>query len=489
MALLTGREYRRSLRDGRQVWISGQKVDDVTTHPALAPMVDAVAAIYDLHFNPAFAEEMTFSLPEGGRGSRFYKIPASREDLALRRRMTLSILREICPTMDRFGDETVTPLFLWTDRKELLDKYDPRYFKAAEGWLHRLQRENLFLTSGNTDAKGDRAKGPHEQDDPDLYLRVVKETDKGIVIRGAKFETGSSYAHIACLKPTVGQWVEANRDYAVSCIVELNAPGVKHICRAPLVAGGGSTANPLDKPLSARFDEVDTLMVFDDVLVPWENVLFSRHTELAALIRSEFPWWAAHGFLTRCLAKADLLVGTALLIAEQSGTIAIPAIRSKISQLMMFKETIQGFLLGSESACEATNRGFVRPNQAIQNAGRVYCSQTYSQMAHLLREICGGAAVMLPDRASFESPETGPWVSKFFRVGKHSADLRLRTLALAAELTASSYAGRVAAYQLFAETPVFAQENALFACFDREGAKRRALALIADPPADVAKAA
>ena len=489
MALLNGREYRRSLRDGRQVWIGGEKVEDVTTHRAFAPMVDAVAAIYDLHFVSAYSEQMTFALPEGGRGSRFYKIPESREELALRREMTLAILDTICPTMDRFGDETTSVLFVWSDRKDMLDKFDPRYHKAAEGWLHRLQRENLFLTSGNTDPKGDRSKGPHEQDDPDLYLRVVKETDAGIIIRGAKFETGAAYAHVACLKPTVGQWLEANRDYAVSCIVPLNAPGVKHICRAPLIPGGGSNADPRDRPLSARFDEVDTLMVFDDVLVPWDSVLFSRHTELAAMIRADLTWWSAHGYLTRCLAKADLLVGTALLVAEQSGTLSIPAIRSKISQLMMFKETIEGFLLGSESACETTARGYVRPNQAIQNAGRVYCSQTYSQMTHLLREISGGAVVMLPDRASFDSPETGPWVSKFFRVGKSSADLRLRTLSLAAELSASNYAGRANAYQLFAETPVFAQENALFNTFNRVHATNRALALIADAPASVSKAA
>jgi len=489
VALLNAREYRRSLRDGRQVWISGEKVDDVTTHPAFAPMVDAVAAIYDLHFDPAYAERMTFALPEGGRGSRFYKLPQSREDLVLRRQMTLAILDTICPTMDRFGDETVSALFVWSDRKAVLDKYDPRYHKAAEGWLHRLQRENLFLTSGNTDPKGDRSRGPHEQDDPDLYLRVVKETDAGIVIRGAKYETGAAYAHVACLKPTVGQWVEANRDYAVSCIVPLDAPGVKHICRAPLVPGGGATADVRDRPLSARFDEIDTLMVFDDVLVPWENVLFSRHTELAAALRADLTWWSAHGYLTRCVAKADLLVGTALLIAEQAGTLSIPAIRSKISQLMMFKETVEGFLLGSESACDTTPAGNVRPNQAIQNAGRVFCSQTYSQMTHLLREICGGAVVMMPDRASFDSPETGPWVSKFFRVGKSSADLRLRTMALAAELTSSNYAGRANAYQLFAETPVFAQENALFNTFDREHAKNRALALIAGAPEAVAKAA
>lgn len=474
MGLMTGAEYRESLRDGRQVWIGGEKVANVAEHPAFMPMIDAVARIYDLHHDPAHREVMTFALPEGGRGSRFYKIPETREDLILRRQMTSTVLRLVCSTMDRFGDETVSPLFVIEDRRDLFDRFDPRYAVNGMNWLRRLQRDNLFMTSGNTDPKGDRSKQPFEQDDPDLYLRVVRETDAGIVISGAKFETGAPYAHVAFIKPTVGSWVEANRDYAVSCIVRLNSPGVSHICRMPLTRGGAGFADAIDHPISAQFDEIDTLITFDNVLVPWDDVIFSRKPELAALMRSEFARWAAQGYLTRCLAKADLLVGTALLIAEQSGTIGIPAIRSHISQLMVFKQTIEAFLIASETACETTRSGFVMPNQAIQNAGRVYCSQTYNEMVHRLREIAGGQVVMLPDHAMLDHPEVGATVRKFFRVGRHDAEERLKIMHLARELTASSYAGRTQAYQLFAETPIFAQEAALFATFDRLAAVARA---------------
>ncbi len=475
MGLMTRAEYRRSLSDGRQVWIGGEKVDDVARHPAFAPMVEAVSQIYDLHNDPSLREVMTFPLAQGGgRGSRFYKIPASREDLALRRQMTSTVLDRICATMDRFGDETVTPLFVIKDRGDLFDRFDPRYRANGEAWLNRLQRDNLFMTSGNTDPKGDRSKQPFEQADPDMYLRVVRETDAGIVISGAKFETGAPYAHVAFLKPTVGSWVEQNRDYAVSCIVPLNAPGVRHICRMPQYAGGGGRADDFEHPLSARFDEIDTLIVFDNVLVPWENVIFSREPELAGLMRSEFARWAAQGYLTRCLAKADLLVGTALLVAEQSGTLKLPPIRSKISQLMVFKQTIEAFLLAAEAACETTVSGYVMPNQAIQNAGRVFCSQGYNGMVHLLREIAGGQAVMLPDRAMLSNPEIGADLRKYFHAGDYAAEERLRVLHLARELSASSYAGRTQAYQLFAETPIFAQEAALFATYDRDRSVTRA---------------
>ena len=487
MSLMTRTEYQESLRDGRKVWIAGERVSDVTKHPAFSPMVEAVSQIYDLHADPSTEDIMTFALPDGSRGSRFYKIPESRQDLALRRQMTTLVLQRICPTMDRFGDETVSPLFVIKDRKDIFDGFDPRYHANGCAWLERLERENLFMTSGNTDPKGDRSKQPFEQADPDLNLRVVRETDAGIVIKGAKFETGAPYAHVAFVKPSVGNWAEQNRDYAVSCIVPLGAEGVRHICRLPHHRGGSGEADVFDHPLSARFDEIDTLIVFDEVLVPWENVIFSREPKLAALMRSEFARWAAQGYLTRCLAKADLLVGAALLISEQSGTIKLPPVRSKISQLMMYKEAIRSFLVAAETECVTTPSGFVMPNQSIQNAGRIFCSQSYNKMAYLLREISGGQAVMLPDRATLENVEIGADVAKYFAVGDYSAHDRLRVLHLARELSASSYAGRTQAYQLFAETPIFAQEAALFDSFNRESSMHRASAMAGLGEGDVGK--
>jgi 4-hydroxyphenylacetate 3-monooxygenase len=476
MGLMTSDQYRASLDDGRQVWVSGERVKgSVADHPVFAPMVDAVARIYDLHHDPKFREVMTYELPDGERGSRFYKVPQDSRDLTLRREMTATVLREVCPTMDRFGDETVSPLFVVKDRGDLFDRFDPRYRANGEAWLERLQRENLFMTSGNTDPKGDRSKQPYEQEDPDMYLRVVSESEAGIVICGAKFETGAPYAHVAFVKPTVGSWVEANRDYAVSCIVKLNAVGVRHICRMPLLGARGSAgADVRDHPLSARFDEIDTLIVFDHVLIPWEDVIFSREPELAALMRSEFARWAAQGYLTRSLAKADVLVGAALLYAEQVGSSASPAVRSKISQLMVFKQTIEAFLIASETACEPSRCGFAMPNQAIQNAGRIYCSQTYGEMVQNFRSIVGGQPVMLPDHAMLDNEEIGPDVRKYFCAGSADGAGRLRVMHLARELTSSGYAGRVQAYQLCAETPIFAQEAALYATYDRAGSLGRA---------------
>lgn len=473
MALLNGQQYKESLKDGREVYVNGERVEDVTTHPAIRPMVDTMAKLYDLQHTPEYKETFSYINEDGELASRIYKLPETIEDLRNRREMTAAILNEISPVIDRFGDETVTPLFVMKDRKALLDKYDERYYKNAVNWLKKLQGNNWFLTSGNTDPKGDRNKQPYQQDDPDLYTRVVKETDEGIYISGAKFETGACYAHAAFIKPTVGSWIPENEDYAVACIVPLNSANLRHICRAPHF----EHPNSFDKPLSSFYDELDTLIVFDNVFVPWENVIFSRKPELAALIRQDLHNWAAQGFLNRAYAKADTLVGTALLITQHTGLSNVPPVKEKIARLMEYRETIRAFIFASEDQYQTSESGMITPNLSIQNAGRLFASTHFYEMTQILRDLAGGTAVMQPDEATLTSPLTGPYVEKFFRIGNVSAKERLQVLNLAAELTATSFAGRMCAYAMFAESPPMVQAMSLYSSFDKKSSMQRAAKL------------
>jgi 4-hydroxyphenylacetate 3-monooxygenase len=175
--------------------------------------------------------------------------------------------------------------------------------------------------------------------------------------------------------------------------------------------------------------------------------------------------------------KADVIVGTACLIAEQTRSIVIPEVKQRVAQLMMIRETLNAFILASEAASERTETGLVMPNQAIQNAGRVYASTTYNEMVQILRDVAGGSPAIIPDRRNFENPEIRADIEKYFRVGEVSAEARLRVLNLARELTLTTYAGRTQAYQMFAETPAFAQALALYGTYDRAASMRRAAKL------------
>src|SRR5689334_1902983 len=137
MNLMTGEQYRASLKDQRRVWIEGERVADVTRHAAFAGMIDAVSRIYDLQHEAEYRDALTYEAPDGQRRSRFYKLPETQDDLVRRRHMTLAVLNEVSPVIDRFGDETVTPLFVLADRRTTLDRFDLRYSANVQRWLDR----------------------------------------------------------------------------------------------------------------------------------------------------------------------------------------------------------------------------------------------------------------------------------------------------------------------------------------------------------------
>ncbi len=196
----------------------------------------------------------------------------------------------------RVGDETVGEMWSLYDGRDVLNEVDPQFSINITNHIDRVLNTDIFHVSANTDPKGDRSKRPQDQD-PDMLLHLVKETDQGFVVRGAKYETAAAYANQAFVKPTIANWGDDKlSDYALGFICDMGAPGLKHICRT----GFAGRAPAKDYPLSNRCDEVDTLLVFDDVLVPWENVLFYRHTRAAAYIRGTLHRYSAYPILCAC---------------------------------------------------------------------------------------------------------------------------------------------------------------------------------------------
>ena len=259
----TGNEYRQSLRDGREVWINGERVRDVTTHPSFKPVVDVRARIYDMQHEPATRDVMTYE-EKGERFAIGLRLPFEPKDWSDKRTAVDTVTYEIGGVVTRVGDETIGEMWSLWDGKDILNEIDPRFAHNIERHIHEAIKADPFHVSANTDPKGDRSKRPQDQD-PDMLVHVVKETDAGIVIRGAKYETAAAYADQAFLKPTIANWGDAKlSEYALGCIVRMNAPGVRHICRT----GFAGRAPARDYPLASRFDEVDTLVVLDNVSHP-----------------------------------------------------------------------------------------------------------------------------------------------------------------------------------------------------------------------------
>ncbi len=464
MTLRTGDDYRASLRDGRAVWIEGERVKDVPSHPAFRPIVDARARIYDLAHEPALGDLLAYADPESGeRRLVAHKLPRAAADWQAKRAAVEATLDDLAGVVIRVGDETVGELWSLYDGQDVLNEVDPRFADNIRRQVALVEAGDVFHVSANTDPKGDRSKRPQEQD-PDMLLHVVRETDAGIVVRGAKYETAAAYAHQAFVKPTIANWGDAElSDYAVGFIVPMNAEGLRHICRA-----GFAGRRPLeDYPIANRFDEVDTLLVFDDVLIPWEDVLFYRHTRAAGFIRSCLHRYSAFPFVQRIQRLAELMIGAALFNLRQTGLEQQPAVREKLAQLACYRETINAHLTAAIAAAEPSPAGLLMPNQALLYTGRVRACSELPAMMHLARELCGGQICLTPDWASFASPETRPWLDKFYSVNEAwRAEDRFRLLAFARDLLNSDYAGHRLTFELFAQSPPFAHLNAVYANFD-----------------------
>jgi 4-hydroxyphenylacetate 3-monooxygenase len=466
----TGDEYRESIRDGREVWMNGERVEDVPSHQAFKPVVDIRARIYDMAHEPAIQDVMTAVDPD--TGERFavgLQLPFTQEDWKAKRRAVDAVMDDIGGVVTRVGDETVGEMWSLYDGQDVLNEIDPRFSENIRRHVDFAARNDPFHVSANTDPKGDRSKRPQEQD-PDMLLHVVKETDSGIVVKGAKFETAAAYANQAFVKPTIANWGDSElSDYAVGFIAHMGAPGMKHICRT----GFAGRAPREDYPLSNRFDEVDTLIVFDNVHIPWEDVLFYRHTRAASYIRATLHRYSAFSFVQRILRYADMMLGTAMYNARQTGLEKQQAVQEKLATLAVYREGINAHLTAAIAEAEESPGGLLMPNQSLLYAGRVHACRGLAEMMHLTRDLCGGQICVTPDFAAFDNPETGPWLHKFYTINEHwEAEDRRKLLAYARDLLNSDYAGHRLTFQLFAQSPPFAHLLAVYRSFDFTGPMR-----------------
>lgn len=461
----TGDQYRDSIRDNREIFINGERVKDVTTHPMFKPLVDIRARIYDMQHESATAHILSYS--EGGEPSAIgNKLPLVQSDWWDKRRATDTVLEEIGGVVTRVGDETVGEMWSLFDGQDVLNEVDPQFSVNIRNHIHKVVHHDLFHVSANTDPKGDRSRPPQDSN-PDTLLRVVKETDAGIVVRGAKFETAAAYANQAFTKPNIANWGESTHsDYAVGFICDLGSPGLKHICRT----GFADRAPAEDYPLSSRFDEVDTLVVFDDVLIPWENVLFYRNTRVAMFIRATLHRYSAFAFVQRTLKLADMMIGAALSNVRQTGLDTEQAVQERLARLAIYREGINAHLTAAITLAERSPGGLMMPNQSLLYTGRVLACSQLHEMMQVTRELCGGQIGLTPDAAAFRSPETGPWLEKYYTIDENwVAEDRRKLLAFARDLLNSDYAGHRLTFQLFAQSPPYAQLAAVYRNFDWEG--------------------
>ncbi|QIE48006.1 4-hydroxyphenylacetate 3-hydroxylase (plasmid) [Pseudohalocynthiibacter aestuariivivens] len=461
----TSNDYRDAIRKAREIYLDGKQIDDVTTHPTYAPLVDLRARIYDMQQEPQHRDVLTRTV-SGQTHTVTASLPFSQSDWWAKRRASDRVFSQLGGIASRTGEETVAEFWSLRDCRDALVDMDPQFANNIDAHILASQEDDLFRVSANTDPKGNRAQSSLHQD-PDSLLHVVRETDAGIVVRGAKFETAALYADLAYTKPNIANWGDTlPNEYAVGFVSDLNAKGLKFISRS----GFARPDTERDYPLSNRFDDVESLVVFDDVLIPWENVLFHRQPRAATLIRATLHRYSAFFFVHRILVFADMLIGVALLNCRQTGIAHEQAVRDKLAGLSVWREGIHAHLTAATALGEKSPAGQMMPNQSLLLAGRVHAVSQLNNMMHHVRELCGGQMSLLPPASAFEAPETANWLEKYFSIGEEVvAEDRRKLMAFARDLINSDHASHKLTYHLFGQSPPHAHLASVYHNFDWEG--------------------
>jgi aromatic ring hydroxylase len=449
---LDGKRYLEGLRDGREVWYRGERIDDVTSHPEFAQMAKSIARIYDMQHAPKTRDVMTYEQDNGLRASYSYFLPTKPEHLLLRRRNTEVWVREVFGMCGRLPDFCASMVIGYYDIRHELAKLNPDLARNTATYLKYARDHDLCLSHGLHDPCMDKSLRPSQ--DPDRCVRVVKERDDGIVVRGARFNTFGVFSNEILISPTY-MFTEDEPEFALWFTIPCNAPGLKQVTREVF-----SGRNPLDHPVSARFDEVDSLVIFDDVFVPWERVFLYREPLGAnRLFRGNVMSWASYAGSVLTQLRMEVLVAVAHLLATTSGVDKRPNVLSTLGEMCTYLSLARTNLRAGEIDCERTPGGHYRTAAAPER--RALVTMVSERFVELVEHIGTSSIIFLPTAEDWTAPELKKHLDVYMR-GKGTSPLdRYKLCKLAWDLTGDGYGGRQQLYErLHSGDPTMVVQNA-----------------------------
>ncbi len=433
MGLMTGKQYIESLRKLKPVvYIEGERIDSgIVDHPMVRPSLNTIALMYDLACDPRYSEQLTLISPLiGEKISIFTNIPHSAEELEKKvKGMRLAVQKaagtciQRCATMD----PCVPP---YSVTYEMDQKLGTEYHKRYRKFVERVQKQDLYISAGVTDPKGDRTLRPHQQSDPDLYLRMVSKNSDGIVVRGAKFhQTGALGSHEKVVFPTRALTAE-DKDYAIGFSVPMDAKGLVHVMgRAPMDQRS-LDAGAIGKHIN-QYSSHTTMTFFDDVFIPWENVFMCGEWEYAARLIGRFgdTHRASYG---GCKAGwADVLTGICANLAEIHGLGKDPIINDKLMEMSYLAEVM--FSCGIACAHEgySTPSGAYYPDSVLANTCKINISRSPFELNRLAEDIAGGITYTMPVEKDLMHPDLKGRFEKYMKEADgFSAEDRIRLVSL-----------------------------------------------------------
>jgi len=474
MGARTGQQYLDRLALARPtVELNGERISGpVTEHPALAGVLRSYAELYDLQHDPELRDVLTYESPASGeRVGMSFLVPTSPGDLRRRRAGFKAWADHSLGVLGRTGDYLNSALMALGQAEEWFAQADRAFGANIRAYYEKVREEDLLTTHTLIPPQANRALGLAQQQAGGraLAAHVVAQDDSGIVVRGARMlaTIGPIADELLVFPSTVLKGTAEDAPYSFAFAIQCDAPGLRFLCRENLDYGRGH-------PLGARFDEIDAVVVFDDVHVPWERVFMLGHPELCNAFYTDTSAVVhmTHQVAARTTAKAEAFLGLVSLMAEAIGIEQFTHVREDIAEVIVMVGALHGLVRAAEADAAVNAHGVLTPAWEPLNTARNWFPRVSQRLPEIVRKLGASGLMAIPTEADLRGAARED-VERYLQSATLSGPDRVRLFRLAWDLSTSAFAGRQTLYEYYFFGDPVRMAGALLKATDREPYKER----------------
>ncbi|HEY3612283.1 MAG TPA: 4-hydroxyphenylacetate 3-monooxygenase, oxygenase component [Gaiellales bacterium] len=481
MGARNGEAYVTGLRAARtHVQIHGETLTGgVADHPAFRNVVRSYAQLYEMQSDPALRDALTYDSPSSGeRVGMSFLVPRTIGDLQRRSGAMKLWADHSLGTLGRTGDYLNSCLMALSEAGPWFAQGDPAFAENVRRYYEFVREGDLLTTHTLITPQANRSQDAAQQLGGSLTARIVREDDNGVVISGARMlaTIGPIADELLVMPSTVLKGTEEDAPYSFAFAIPCDAPGLRFICRESF-DNGSST---YDRPLGGRFEEMDSVVVFDDVHVPFERCFLLGHPELCNGIYTETSAAVhmTHQVATRATAKTEAMLGLVSLLSEGIGIDGFQHVQGAVAEVVVALEIIASLVLAAETGAELNEFGVMTPRWEPLNAARNWYPKAYQRFPEILRTFGASGLMAIPTEADVEGAAHDD-VARYFQSATLDGPERVRLFRLAWDLSMSSFAGRQSLYEYFFFGDPVRMAGALVRSYDREPYRERVRAFLA----------
>lgn len=480
MPARTGAQYLAGLRDGREIWFEGGRVADVTAHPILRRMAHSLAELYDLQWDPDVRAALTYPSPATGDPvSLAFIQPRSVEDLVRKRQMFKIWADASGGILGRTPDYLNAILAGCACVSDYFGRNGPEFAERIVAYYEWCREHDVCATHAFVDPQTNRARTQSQQADPSVPLHIAGESSEGLVVSGARMlATLAPYSDELLVFPSPSRTSPSDApQYAYAFAIPVATPGLRFICRESFDVG----RSVVDHPLTARYEEMDSVAIFNEVVIPWERVFLRGDILLCNRLFRETPAFmhGIHQFTTKNLAKSEFVLGVASLVAEAIGRTELPAYQQMLGEIVDAVETLRAYIRAAEVDAVVDANGFYHPNPDIMSTARNFYPRVYPRLIEILQLIGSSGLMATPTESDLGVAELLPDIERYYQSATLMGAERVQLFRLAWDLACSSFAGRQVLYERFFAGDLATLQAGRFNAYDRGSAVARVKALLA----------